>query len=226
MREEQGLDYKGFIKTKRERWMFILSGAVKGFALWLYTTTVSVLWGEDGTEAGDPLGAYWNQDGVLDMQGGAGGGSVGLVMLREKLVSHHSTPNWSPHWFPQEIQLRQDCESWNITSICGTRRGSSRWGACTQLWKVPPPSHCPFQGPWCPPVTLLSMQFLGHTQSLPHGQHPQKVFFLLYKEPYLFSFTASNTINKAKRRWLCAKYRVPCGAVKSYQRSQTCLGRR
>lgn len=45
----------------------------------------------------------------------------------------------------------------------------------------------------------------------------------LYKEPYLFSFTASNTINKTKHCLLCAKYRVPCGTVNDYQRSQTCI---
>lgn len=44
----------------------------------------------------------------------------------------------------------------------------------------------------------------------------------LYKEPYLFSFTASNTINKAKHWLLCAKYRVPCGTVNDCERSQTC----
>lgn len=48
----------------------------------------------------------------------------------------------------------------------------------------------------------------------------------LYKEPYLFSCTASNTINKAKQCLLCAKYRVPWGTVNDYQRSQTCVAMR
>lgn len=46
----------------------------------------------------------------------------------------------------------------------------------------------------------------------------------LYKEPYLFPFTASYTINKARHCSLCAKYRVQCGTGNDRRGSQTCAG--
>lgn len=161
MREEQELDYKGFIKTKRERWVFILSGAVKGFALWLYTTTVSVLWGEDGTEAGDPLGAYWNQDGVLDMQVGAGGGSVGFGDAEREAC----LPPQSPQLISSLISARNPIAQrlWVLEyyfNLWDQKREFTLGSLHTSL-KGPPSISLPFSGsmvPTCdPPFYAVSL---------------------------------------------------------------------
>lgn len=61
-------------------------------------------------------------------------------------------------------------------------------------------------------------------EQLPQQRREETMSFI--KNHIYFSFTASNTINKAKQCLPCAKYRVPCGTVNDYQRSQTCAAMR